>query len=65
MTERGPGYELPGPLFLNHAIELSVTQARKPVDFLLGPVVIPQVTPHGDQVEDVYVVVTVGVTCAW
>jgi hypothetical protein len=56
---------LPGPLFLKHAIELSSTQARKPVDNFLGPVVITQVTPHGDQVEDVYVVVTVGVTCAW
>ena len=29
MTQRGPGDELPGPLFLNHAIEPSVTQAGK------------------------------------
>ena len=29
MTQRGPGYELPGPLFLKHAIELSSTQAGK------------------------------------
>ena len=65
MAQRGPGYELPGPLFLKHAIELSATQAGKARGLLLGPVVITQVAPHGDEVEDVYVVVTVGVTCSW
>ena len=65
MTERGPGDELPGPLFLNHAIELSLTQARKARGCFLGAVVIPQVAPHGNEVEDIYVVVTVGVICSW